>query len=38
MQVASSDDAERRRLIIEAIAAAEIHDRIYQSSWRIIQT
>jgi hypothetical protein len=38
MQVASSDDAERRRLIIEAIAAAEIHDRIYQSSWGIIQT
>jgi hypothetical protein len=36
MQVTSPDDAEQQRPVLWAIATAELHDRIYQSSWRII--
>lgn len=36
MQVTSREDAEQQRPVLWAIAAAEVHDRIYQSSWRII--
>ena len=37
MQIASADDAEQQRPILWAIATAELHDRIYQSSWRILR-
>ena len=36
MQVTSRQDAEHHRPVLWAIATAELHDRIYQSSWRII--
>ena len=36
MQVASAEDAEQQRCVLWAIATAELHDRIYQSSWRIV--
>jgi hypothetical protein len=36
MQVTSGEDAEQQRPVLWAIATAEVHDRIYQSSWRII--
>jgi hypothetical protein len=36
MQVASPEDAEQHRPVLWAIATAEVHDRIYQSSWRVI--
>ncbi|HEV2013352.1 MAG TPA: hypothetical protein VGR77_05670 [Candidatus Dormibacteraeota bacterium] len=36
MQVTSREDAEQQRPVLWAIAAAEVHDRIYQSTWRII--
>ena len=36
MQVTSSEDAEQHRPVLWAIATAEVHDRIYQSSWRVI--
>jgi hypothetical protein len=36
MQVTSSEDAEAQRPVLWAIATAEVHDRIYQSSWRLI--
>jgi hypothetical protein len=36
MQVSSAADAEQQRALLWSIAAAEIHDRLYQSSWRII--
>lgn len=36
MQVTSVEDAERQRPLFWAIATAQVHDRIYQSSWRII--
>lgn len=36
MQVASAEDAEGQRQLLWAIAVAEVHDRIYQSSWRIV--
>lgn len=36
MQVTSLEDAERQRPLLWAIATAEVHDRIYQSSWRVI--
>ena len=36
MQVTSAEDAEQQRPLLWAIAAAELHDRIYQSSWRIV--
>jgi len=36
MQVTSHEDAEQHRPVLWAIATAEVHDRIYQSSWRII--
>ena len=35
MQVTSAEDAEGQRQLLWAIAVAEVHDRIYQSSWRI---
>ncbi len=38
MQVTSAEDAEQQRPVLWAIATAEVHDRIYQSSWRIIPT
>jgi hypothetical protein len=37
LQVTSREDAEQQRPVLWAIATAELHDRIYQSSWRIIQ-
>lgn len=36
MQVASAEDAESQRPVLWAIATAELHDRIYQSTWRIV--
>ena len=36
MQVTSPEDAEQQRPALWAIATAEVHDRIYQSSWRVI--
>jgi hypothetical protein len=36
MQVTSPEDAEHQRPVLWAIVTAEVHDRIYQSSWRII--
>jgi hypothetical protein len=36
MQIASADDAEQHRPVLWAVATAELHDRIYQSSWRIV--
>ena len=36
MQVASAEDAEQQRPLLWAIATAELHDRIYQSTWRIV--
>jgi hypothetical protein len=36
MQVTSAADAEQQRSLLWALAIAEVHDRIYQSSWRII--
>ena len=32
----SAADAEQQQGLLWAIATAEIHDRLYQSSWRII--
>jgi len=37
MQVTSHQDAEQHRAVLWAIATAEVHDRIYQSSWRVIR-
>jgi hypothetical protein len=36
MQITSPEDAEQQRPVLWAIATAEVHDRIYQSSWRVI--
>jgi hypothetical protein len=36
MQITSPTDAEQQRPVLWAIATAEIHDRIYQSSWRVV--
>jgi hypothetical protein len=36
MQVTSAQDAEQQRPLLWAIATAEVHDRIYQSSWHVI--
>lgn len=36
MQITSAEDAERQRPVLWAIATAELHDRIYQSSWRVV--
>jgi hypothetical protein len=36
MQVTSREDAEQHRPVLWAIATAEVHDRIYQSSWQVI--
>jgi hypothetical protein len=36
MQVTSRQDAEQHRPVLWAIATAEVHDRIYQSTWRVI--
>ena len=36
MQITSLEDAEQHRQVLWAIATAEVHDRIYQSSWRVI--
>lgn len=38
MQVTSPEDAERYRPVLWAIATAEVHDRIYQSTWRVMPT
>jgi len=38
MQITSPDDAEQHRPILWAIATAEVHDRIYQSTWQVIPT
>lgn len=36
MQITWSEDAEQHRPVIWAIVTAEVHDRIYQSTWRVI--
>jgi hypothetical protein len=36
MQVTKPEDAELQRPVLWAIAIAEVHDRIYQSSWQVI--
>jgi len=36
MQVTSAQDAQEQRPVLWAIATAEVHDRIYQSSWRVV--
>ena len=36
MQITSPEDAELQRPVLWAIATAEVHDRIYQSSWQVI--
>ncbi|HEY4844614.1 MAG TPA: hypothetical protein VII89_02870 [Candidatus Dormibacteraeota bacterium] len=36
MQVTSHEDAELQRPVLWAIASAEVHDRIYQSTWQVI--
>jgi hypothetical protein len=36
MQVTSPEDAEQHRPVLWAIATAEVHDRIYQSTWRVV--
>jgi hypothetical protein len=36
MQITSPEDAEQHRPVLWAIATAEVHDRIYQSSWGVI--
>jgi hypothetical protein len=36
MQVTSPEDAEQHRPVRWAIATAEVHDRIYQSTWRVV--
>jgi hypothetical protein len=36
MQVTSPEDAEQHRPVLLAIATAEVHDRIYQSTWQVI--
>jgi hypothetical protein len=36
MQITSLEDADQHRPVLWAIATAEVHDRIYQSSWRVI--
>jgi hypothetical protein len=36
MQVTSPEDAEHQRPVLSAIATAEVHDRIYQSTWRVV--
>jgi hypothetical protein len=36
MQVTSAEDAEQYRPVLWAIATAEVHDRIYQSTWQVI--
>ena len=36
MQVASAEEAAQQESLLWAIAAAEVHDRIYQSSWRVV--
>ena len=38
MQVTSAEDAEHQRPVLWAIATAEVHDRIYQSTWQVIPT
>ena len=38
MQIKSADDADQQRPVLWAIATAEVHDRIYQSSWQVIPT
>jgi hypothetical protein len=36
MQIASAEEAAQQEPLLWAIATAEVHDRIYQSSWRVI--
>jgi hypothetical protein len=36
MQVTSAEDAEQHRPVLWGIATAEVHDRIYQSTWQVI--
>ena len=36
MQITSPDDADQHRPVLWAIATAEVHDRIYQSTWQVI--
>ena len=36
MQVASAEEAAQQESLLWAIATAEVHNRIYQSSWRVV--
>ena len=36
MQLMSPEDAEQQRPVLWAIATAQVHDRIYQSTWHVI--
>jgi hypothetical protein len=36
MQITSAEEAAQQEPLLWAIAAAEVHDRIYQSSWRVV--
>ena len=36
MQLTSAEEAAQQEPLLWAIAAAEVHDRIYQSSWRVV--
>ena len=36
MQVASAEEAAQQESLLWALATAEVHDRIYQSSWRVV--
>jgi hypothetical protein len=36
MQIASPEEAAQQEPLLWALATAEVHDRIYQSSWRVV--
>jgi len=36
MQIASAEEAARQEPLLWALATAEVHDRIYQSSWQVV--
>jgi hypothetical protein len=36
MQIASAEEAAQQEPLLWALATAEVHDRIYQSSWRVV--
>jgi hypothetical protein len=36
MQIASAAEAAQQEPLLWALATAEVHDRIYQSTWRVV--